>query len=453
MGRIDALSLLDIKTVSDIRISSNINKPNIKFNIESSGGSILSDGSSINVSELTIAALKDITVTTEIEKGAVSSTEGNITLIEADSAVFDVLSANSGKISLSAQNKGELKVNLFEARDISEIKFPDNMNIYLAGKSDNITLNLQNGNNSNVWIENNGNINIQSFNPQGFNKLAVISHNGDITLPVNELTVTELTALKGRRINEESNFSLTSKNIILHIHGEGNFILTGENADISGDTLFISLMGKTSFKDLDNDGTAINSRHFEAASENDVFVENRAVADFFKVKSKDFVLSSYNSAIIANEAYIRALNAVSGTGRLVSDYLYIEGTSIGVDSSVLIDADNAVFRVFTDENSTTSAVTVAAPSLFQAIKSFMFITDGDAYINGILINKDLYSLIKLSENHYFFPYESTNIGTRLSDFSDNEQIVKDGLIITPDRPSTRDAASYISGVNEKIELK
>ncbi len=448
MGRIDA-SLLDIKASGDINVSDAIDKPGTSLYLTSAGGAVNSGSNRITVSRLDINAFGDINVVTDVEKGSLVSSGGGINVSEKDGAIFELLSAAESGVSVNVENAGDLRINSILSKDPVNIRTADGVNTYVRGGEKDMAFNLENGADNNISVENGGSLTVSAINAPGIKELSLVSENGNIIMPGNSLAVADRITLKGKNINDGSGFSLTSKEIILHIDGGGLFGINAQKADISGGRFVLSLAGDISFEDLDNDKNAIKAEYFKADSSGAVFLANKASAGSFIVNSGSFILSSFDSSVRAVNIDIRTSGDISGTGRLSASDIYLEAMKIGVDSSILVDAGRAVLKARGPFGEKT--VNIAAPDRFSAIKSYMFLTDGTAYLNGVPVDKRLYFLIQKAGLYNFFPFEDKNIGTGYNLLAGEAKRAESDMI-TLTWPEGH-GASAISDRNGKPELR
>lgn len=408
VDHVEPTKFVDIKIVGGLNLTSDVNK-NIDVRITSENGGINSNGNRVTLKNLNINTKSDINLITDLETGSIISREGNINLSENNDVTLSQLSASNGSVTLNIENQGNLKVFGFESLNNSKITTVDNVNIDIEGTNRDLTVDVLNGISETISFVNGGSIDFTSLNTNGTNNLSIISKNGNLKFPFTSLSSIEKLNLEANIVNDGSEFSLTSKNIILNIRDKGVFKVDSENIDISAGVLNILSDKDINIIDLNDNGYSLFGNSIFIDTNNKVTLEDIALINNLKILSSEFVFGSKNNGyILGSSVDLRSDKDISGTGRIVAGYLYLQGVNIGLDSNIYVDADDAIFSAFGGVD--WSKINIVAPSYFKGLLRYQFLTSGDVFINGLPVDKGMYYLMNDAYKYSFYPYEDNNIG-------------------------------------------
>lgn len=409
---VEPTSFVDVKTISDINITSPLNKNtlNLKVTIENGGLKSNSNSNVVTLNNLEVNAKNNIDIKTNLTTGKFVSQEGNINISESDGIVINELSAKNGSVSLNIEGAGKLDVKSFESKNPASLTTVDNVEININGTNRDLVIDVKNGVSDKMSFVNGGNLEFTSLNLTGLKDLTLISKNGKLTIPYTSLTTAEKLNVEASMINDGSKFSLTSKDLIFNIRNNGELVVDAEKVDASGSNINITSEKDITFVDLNNDKLSISGGNISVSNEkNNIIIQDKASVNELKTNSASFTFADTNNgSIVGNNIDIRTTGNVVGSGRIIANSLYMRANNIGDNSNIYINANDAIFRSY--GSSDWSIINIGAPSYFRGLLNYQFITSGSAFINGIEVNKNYYSLMNSAYRYSFYSYEDNNIG-------------------------------------------
>lgn len=449
----------------------------------SNNGSITSSND-ISAMYFSAKALNDINVTSFILGGiSLESIAGNIDYThKAGPISIRGLKALNGNINVSLIGlSGDIP-------SIPGITIPSDFdigNLYISGLASNNSVNITTANadtisisgsgetaldlnitnnNANLYkleISNNYDITLNTANTQ-YSTIKLDSSNGSINFPVtdNTVTATDKIFLSANHINGDSgDLVLSSTEVYINQKtGSNSFEVSADKADINGSNVSVFLTKDTILTDINKDSYSVNGGSINILSASNISMQNKISSSDLNIITGSFNFESggKSNVIQGNNVSINADGDITGSGKIIADRVNLTGSTIASTSNLLVLADYGHFiSTAVDKPANDILININSDNWFENLKSYKFETSGPglSYLNGKLVDYQVYDMVKDMYRRNLQPIENTNIdkvtgddlvkGGRLQDTSE--------LVTVEDNKTPK--VNTITKKNKSIELK
>ena len=326
-----------------------------------------------------------------------------------------------------------------------------------------LDLNITN-NNANPYkleIYNNYDITLNTANTQ-YSTIKLDSSNGSINFPVtdNTVTATDKIFLSANHINGDSgDLVLSSTEVYINQKtGSNSFEVSADKADINGSNVSVFLTKDTILTDINKDSYSVNGGSINILSASNISMQNKISSSDLNIITGSFNFESggKSNVIQGNNVSINADGDITGSGKIIADRVNLTGSTIASTSNLLVLADYGHFiSTAVDKPANDILININSDNWFENLKSYKFETSGPglSYLNGKLVDYQVYDMIKDMYRRNLQPIENTNIdkvtgddlvkGGRLQDTSE--------LVTVEDNKTPK--VNTITKKNKSIELK
>ena len=449
----------------------------------SNNGSITSSND-ISAMYFSAKALNDINVTSFILGGiSLESIAGNIDYThKAGPISIRGLKALNGNINVSLIGLsgdipsipgitipsdfdiGDLYISGLASNNSVNITTANADTISISGSGETaLDLNITN-NNANPYkleISNNYDITLNTANTQ-YSTIKLDSSNGSINFPVtdNTVTATDKIFLSANHINGDSgDLVLSSTEVYINQKtGSNSFEVSADKADINGSNVSVFLTKDTILTDINKDSYSVNGGSINILSASNISMQNKISSSDLNIITGSFNFESggKSNVIQGNNVSINADGDITGSGKIIADRVNLTGSTIASTSNLLVLADYGHFiSTAVDKPANDILININSDNWFENLKSYKFETSGPglSYLNGKLVDYQVYDMIKDMYRRNLQPIENTNIdkvtgddlvkGGRLQDTSE--------LVTVEDNKTPK--VNTITKKNKSIELK
>lgn len=449
----------------------------------SNNGSITSSND-ISAMYFSAKALNDINVTSFILGGiSLESIAGNIDYThKAGPISIRGLKALNGNINVSLIGLsgdipsipgitipsdfdiGDLYISGLASNNSVNITTANADTISISGSGETaLDLNITN-NNANPYkleISNNYDITLNTANTQ-YNTIKLDSSNGSINFPVtdNTVTATDKIFLSANHINGDSgDLVLSSTEVYINQKtGSNSFEVSADKADINGSNVSVFLTKDTILTDINKDSYSVNGGSINILSASNISMQNKISSSDLNIITGSFNFESggKSNVIQGNNVSINADGDITGSGKIIADRVNLTGSTIASTSNLLVLADYGHFiSTAVDKPANDILININSDNWFENLKSYKFETSGPglSYLNGKLVDYQVYDMVKDMYRRNLQPIENTNIdkvtgddlvkGGRLQDTSE--------LVTVEDNKTPK--VNTITKKNKSIELK
>lgn len=450
----------------------------------SNNGSITSSND-ISAMYFSAKALNDINVTSFILGGiSLESIAGNIDYThKAGPISIRGLKALNGNINVSLIGLsgdipsipgitipsdfdiGDLYISGLASNNSVNITTANADTISISGSGETaLDLNITN-NNANPYkleISNNYDITLNTANTQ-YSTIKLDSSNGSINFPVtdNTVTATDKIFLSANHINGDSgDLVLSSTEVYINQKtGSNSFEVSADKADINGSNVSVFLTKDTILTDINKDSYSVNGGSINILSASNISMQNKISSSDLNIITGSFNFESggKSNVIQGNNVSINADGDITGSGKIIADRVNLTGSTIASTSNLLVLADYGHFiSTAVDKPANDILININSDNWFENLKSYKFETSsgpGLSYLNGKLVDYQVYDMVKDMYRRNLQPIENTNIdkvtgddlvkGGRLQDTSE--------LVTVEDNKTPK--VNTITKKNKSIELK
>lgn len=449
----------------------------------SNNGSITSSND-ISAMYFSAKALNDINVTSFIFGGiSLESIAGNIDYThKAGPISIRGLKALNGNINVSLIGLsgdipsipgitipsdfdiGDLYISGLASNNSVNITTANADTISISGSGETaLDLNITN-NNANPYkleISNNYDITLNTANTQ-YSTIKLDSSNGSINFPVtdNTVTATDKIFLSANHINGDSgDLVLSSTEVYINQKtGSNSFEVSADKADINGSNVSVFLTKDTILTDINKDSYSVNGGSINILSASNISMQNKISSSDLNIITGSFNFESggKSNVIQGNNVSINADGDITGSGKIIADRVNLTGSTIASTSNLLVLADYGHFiSTAVDKPANDILININSDNWFENLKSYKFETSGPglSYLNGKLVDYQVYDMVKDMYRRNLQPIENTNIdkvtgddlvkGGRLQDTSE--------LVTVEDNKTPK--VNTITKKNKSIELK
>lgn len=449
----------------------------------SNNGSITSSND-ISAMYFSAKALNDINVTSFILGGiSLESIAGNIDYThKAGPISIRGLKALNGNINVSLIGLsgdipsipgitipsdfdiGDLYISGLASNNSVNITTANADTISISGSGETaLDLNITN-NNANPYkleISNNYDITLNTANTQ-YSTIKLDSSNGSINFPVtdNTVTATDKIFLSANHINGDSgDLVLSSTEVYINQKtGSNSFEVSADKADINGSNVSVFLTKDTILTDINKDSYSVNGGSINILSASNISMQNKISSSDLNIITGSFNFESggKSNVIQGNNVSINADGDITGSGKIIADRVNLTGSTIASTSNLLVLADYGHFiSTAVDKPANDILININSDNWFENLKSYKFETSGPglSYLNGKLVDYQVYDMVKDMYRRNLQPIENTNIdkvtgddlvkGGRLQDTSE--------LVTVEDNKTPK--VNTITKKNKSIELK
>lgn len=449
----------------------------------SNNGSITSSND-ISAMYFSAKALNDINVTSFILGGiSLESIAGNIDYThKAGPISIRGLKALNGNINVSLIGLsgdipsipgitipsdfdiGDLYISGLASNNSVNITTANADTISISGSGETaLDLNITN-NNANPYkleISNNYDITLNTANTQ-YSTIKLDSSNGSINFPVtdNTVTATDKIFLSANHINGDSgDLVLSSTEVYINQKtGSNSFEVSADKADINGSNVSVTLTKDTILTDINKDSYSVNGGSINILSASNISMQNKISSSDLNIITGSFNFESggKSNVIQGNNVSINADGDITGSGKIIADRVNLTGSTIASTSNLLVLADYGHFiSTAVDKPANDILININSDNWFENLKSYKFETSGPglSYLNGKLVDYQVYDMVKDMYRRNLQPIENTNIdkvtgddlvkGGRLQDTSE--------LVTVEDNKTPK--VNTITKKNKSIELK